>query len=140
MVAEPDSCGRRELHSFLDRAHHLGAHARRLDYARDRSPWRPVVCRGRHMQRSFCLGDVRCPRICAGYPRVTDCCWLPFGDLAAEPRVLRKGTCGSPDDRRRYQRGLRRRAATRDLTVTTNPPATDVPEGFVPPFRTSPFL
>src|SRR6516165_2479631 len=92
------------------------------------------------MQRSFCLGDVRCPRIWAGYRRRIDRRRLPFGDLAADPCVLRKGTCGPPDDRRRQQRGVRRRVAARDLTVTAKPPATDIPEGFVPLFRTSLFL
>ena len=35
---------------------------------------------------------------------------------------------------------MRRRVAARDLTVTAKPPATDIPEGFVPLFRTGPLL
>ena len=70
---------------------------------------------GRPMQRSFCPGDVRCPQIWAGYGDLTAHRRLPFGDLAAEPRVPREGRCGSPADRRRRWRGLRRRVAARGV-------------------------
>src|SRR5438874_1315443 len=81
-----------------------------------RSSRRAVVCRGRPMQRPFCPGDVRCPRTWAGCCHLTAHRRLPFGHLAAEPRVPGEGTCGSPADRRRHRRGLRRRVAARGVT------------------------
>jgi hypothetical protein len=59
--------------------------------------------------------DVRCPQIWAGYGDLTAHCRLPFGDLAAEPYSAGEGRCGSPADRRRHRRGLRRRVAARGV-------------------------
>jgi drug/metabolite transporter (DMT)-like permease len=61
-------------------------------------------------------GDVRCPRIWAGCCHLTAHRRLPFGDLAAEPRVPGEGRCGSSADRRRHQLGVRRRVAARGVS------------------------
>jgi drug/metabolite transporter (DMT)-like permease len=82
----------------------------------DRSPWRALVCRGRPLQRSFCPGDVRCPRIWAGCDRLTTDRRLPFGNLAAEPHTPGEGRRGSSADRRRRRCGLRRRLAARGVS------------------------
>jgi drug/metabolite transporter (DMT)-like permease len=91
----------------------VAAHARRRNRPRNRPSRRPLVCRGRPLQRTFRAGDVRCACLRSGYDRLTAYRRLPFGDPAAEPRIPGDGRCGSAADRRRCRRRKRCRVATR---------------------------